>query len=216
MWESYECITRLDPSCLINADSWLLVGWCVCCFTTFLDWCGWIYQDPLLAFFFSPLKILHRDFIDLSKRWLLSRVKQHLSFMECRNGISLEKSYIDYLLGFYPSGAEVEGDYKGESGFGQPFGKLKGSNNLLINFSCWYNSCIKWHRYLVNCITAPSKRSFGSTKVNPSVTNILCMAPLVTMESHSISLGCMILLNSHNCFMKELSLSPVLLVCDSC
>ena len=149
------------------------MGWCVCCFTTFLDWCGWIYQDPLLAFFFSPLKILHMDFIDLSKRWLLSRVKQHLSFMECRNGISLEKSCIDYLLGFYPSGAEVEGDYKGEAGFAQPFGKLKGSNNLFINFSCWYNSCIKWHRYLVNCITAPSKRSFGSTKVNPSVTNIL-------------------------------------------
>lgn len=43
-----------------------------------------------------------------------------------------------------------------------------------------------------------------------------CMAPSVTMGSHSISLGCMILLNSHNCFMKELALSPVLLVCDSC
>ena len=90
----------------------------------------------LVGLLFLPLKILHIDFIDLPERRLLSRVQQHLSFTECRNGISLEKSYIDYLLGFYPSGAEVEGDFKGESEFGQPFGKLKGSNNLFINFSC--------------------------------------------------------------------------------
>lgn len=53
---------------------------------------------------FSPPKILHIDFIDLSKGDSF-KGKATFIFHGVQEWHFLEKSYIDYLLGFYPSGA---------------------------------------------------------------------------------------------------------------
>lgn len=142
LWKSYEHITRLDLNFIANADSFNSGG--ITCVLSYKI-SGLVYVS-LVGILFShsenPPYWLNRYFIKVAsfkatatlifhglQEWQFSWEEPHWLFISilsqwcwgCRR-LQRENHSFDTHL---------------ES--------LKGSNNLFINSSCWYNSYIKWY-----------------------------------------------------------------------